>query len=88
MIKTEPPIVHELDISPYDFNDIRDQGRRFETAFISKKYNIHDYVLFKENYTDGYTGRSILVKVKTIMTEGPGIKEMYAIIGFSVLDVR
>lgn len=77
---------HELKIAPRYFNDVLQNGKRFELRKDDRNYQVGDELILSE-YVDGhYTGRSFSPKrpIQYILRDCPeyGLKDGYCIIGW------
>lgn len=83
--------VHELEILPNYFEDVKSGIKQFEISFNDKKFKVGDCVILKEydDYREFFTGRKIRVKITYLLTYSEagqfGLMAGHCIFGFRIL---
>lgn len=80
-------MVHALKILTKYFEDIVNCSKQFEVRKADRPYAVGDFLALnefnpKEAENNGYTGRSVLVKIIYIFDDAEYCKDGYIIIGF------
>lgn len=78
-------MIHELKIEPKYYEAIRTGEKTFEVRENDRDYRAGDYLALNElnDSRDGYTGRSMLVKVTSILNDERFCKENFVIMGIT-----
>lgn len=79
-------MIHELKIKPAYFNVVHNGDKSFEVRKKDRNYKVGDYLALNE-YDDGYTGRTALVKVKYILDNNNFCKSGFVIMGIERCDI-
>ena len=79
-------MIHELKIKPVYFDVVHNGDKSFEVRKKDRDYKVGDYLALNE-YDDGYTGRTALVKVKYILDDNNFCKSGFLIMGIERCDI-
>lgn len=78
-------MIHALKIEPNYYEDIKSGNKSFEVRKNDRDFRTGDYIVLNElsDTRDEYTGRSILMKITSIVNDERFCKEGYIIMGLS-----
>ena len=74
------PKIHELKIAPEYFEKVLSKEKTFEFRYNDRNYQIGDILKLKEYYNQKYTGRSISVKITSILDNCDGLLENFVVL--------
>ena len=76
-------MIHALKIEPNYYEDIKSGDKSFEVRKNDRNFCTGDYIALNElsDTRDEYTGRSILVKITSIVNDERFCKEGYIVMG-------
>lgn len=79
-------MIHALKIEPNYYEDIKSGNKSFEVRKNDRDFRTGDYIALNELFKAGdeYTGRSILVKITSIVNDERFCKKGYVIMGLVV----
>lgn len=77
-------MIHALKIEPNYYEDIKSGNKNFEIRKNDRDFRTGDYIALNElsDTRDEYTGRSILLKITSIVNDERFCKKGYVIMGF------
>ena len=83
-------MIHELKIEPQYYEAVRNNRKTFEIRKNDRDYREGDYLALNELTDSGeqYTGRSILVRVKYIMSDERFCRDGYVVMGFERSGIK
>ena len=81
-------MIHALKTEPQFFEAVIKKQKTFEVRKNDRDFRVGDYLALNEldDKREGYTGRSVLLRVKYILDDERFCKEGFVVLGFNPAD--
>ena len=82
-------MIHALKTEPQFFEAVINKQKNFEVRKNDRDFRVGDYLALNEldDKREGYTGRSVLLRVKYILDDERFCKEGFVVLGFHPIAV-
>ena len=81
--------IHNLKITPKNFEDVRDRRMSFQIRKCDRDYKVNDFLYLQEydEWDCGFTGKTIPCRVTHILREDEGLQEGFVLLNIDVIKL-